>query len=43
VPPELDFEKSQARERQLFDLFRKAHPDTSEEEVQKLWFYHDRA
>lgn len=43
VPPELDFDKVQAQEKELFELYlQRQSPDTSAEEARELWFYHQR-
>ena len=43
VPPELDFDKIRAQEKELFELYlRRQAPDTSEEDAKKLWFYNER-
>ena len=43
VPPQVNFEKIQAKEKELFELYLHGQPPgTSEEEARKLWFYDDR-
>lgn len=43
VSPELDFDKVQAQEKELFELYlQRQGPDTSAEEAKELWFYHQR-
>lgn len=43
VSPELDFDKVQAQEKELFELYlRRQGPDTSAKEAEELWFYNRR-
>ncbi|KIW45390.1 hypothetical protein, variant [Exophiala oligosperma] len=43
VSPELDFDKVQAQERELFELYlQRQAPGTSAEEARELWFYNQR-
>lgn len=43
VSPELDFNKVQAQEKELFELYlQRQAPETSAEKARELWFYHQR-
>lgn len=43
VPPHVDFDKVQAKHKELFETYlRNKAPETSEEAARKLWFYVDR-
>ena len=43
VSPELDFNKVQAQEKELFELYlQRQAPGTSAEEARGLWFYNQR-
>lgn len=43
VPPDLDFDKIKAQERELFELYlRRQAPGTLEAEAKMLWFYNAR-
>lgn len=43
IPPELDFDKLRAQEKEVFEVYlRRKSPDRSEGDAKKLWLYNER-